>query len=312
MKIKNKKLFQSLRENTMISIKIYSNLVSKSIILAKLSRIITKYFYFFGIGSALNRYDNSLTLYSAFADKRLYIEYNIQDKFINFGSGAFFHKRWKNYDYPGQTEYYKAIQGINGKDFAEIDLCAENLTIPEDDESVTLIYCAHTLEHLDKQSSIRFLRECFRIMKKNGVMRLALPNTRNDFYLLRCIEAQKKIEKELRQNYIRDAAFHMLADTSCFEFEELEKLLNLSSFESLSFYNDVIRQYPKKGEFNPNYPERHINYWDLSILIEITERIGFKCVIPTYLGSSIASPFENIHVFDTTEPHTAFYAEIIK
>ena len=158
---KKKRLFSSLRENTIFAIRFYFKSVSASFFLPKVSRFINKNLYWMGLGSSLNRYDNSLTLYSSFADKKLYSSYAQNDKFINFGSGAFFHKRWTNYDYPGQSGYYQNLQGIEGKDFYSIDLNNINLKIPEIDESVELIYCSHTLEHLDNQSSLKVLNECF-------------------------------------------------------------------------------------------------------------------------------------------------------
>ena len=49
--------------------------------------------------------------------------------------------------------------------FFHIDLCAKNLVIPENNETVSLIYCSHTLEHLALEASKRFLQECYRILK---------------------------------------------------------------------------------------------------------------------------------------------------
>ena len=61
------------------------------------------------------------------------------------------------------------------RDFFHIDLCAKNLFIPEADNSVSLIYCSHTLEHLSKKASKRFLKECFRILN-NGSRELFTKN----------------------------------------------------------------------------------------------------------------------------------------
>ena len=301
-----------MRENTIKAVKIYLHSASTSYFLPKLSRFINNRLYPIGLGSALNRYDNSFTLYSSSADKRLYSYYQKDDKFINFGSGAFFHGRWKNYDYPGQSPYYQSIQGKKDEDFISIDLCEKDLKVPEGENSVALIYCSHTLEHLDKASSHRFLSECFRILKKDGVMRVALPNTKNDFYLMRCLHFQNTVDKILNNKYILEATSHVLADTAKLDFDEVVKLLEKSKCKSELFYNNTIERYPEMAVFDGKNPERHINYWDLDSLIETANEIGFTCVIPAYQGSSVAPPFTNLHVFDTTEPHIAFYADIIK
>ena len=308
----DKKLWLSQRENCISAIRFYSRAVSKSIVLPRISRIINKYFYGIGFGSSINRYDNSFTIYSAKKDKALYTNFSHTDRFLNFGSGAFFHKRWVNYDYPGQSPYYKNLQGVLGKDFHAIDLCEERLRIPEDDMSVSLIYCSHTLEHLDNESSERFLSECFRILRKNGILRLALPNTRNDFHLLHWLGSQDNASESIINSYTRDATSHILSDTQNMELSEINRLLQSSNFKSNSFYKKVISEYSQYGEFDGNNPERHINYWDFQELINSTSKIGFSFTLPTYQGSSVSSPFTNLHVFDTTEPHIAFYADIIK
>ncbi len=310
--IEDKKLNIILNEIKIPAIKLHLNKISSSHFLPKLSRFINKKFYHLGVGSSINRYDNTITFYSSFADKKNYSSYTKNEKFLNFGSGAFFHNKWKNYDYPGQTPYYRNIQGKKNKDFFEIDLCDENLNITESDNSITLIYCSHTLEHLDQQSSKRFLKECYRILKKNGIIRLALPNTKNDFNLVRCLNSQSSVNENVKKNYILDATFHLLADTGKLDFHSIIELLNQSNFESHLFYKNVIKKFPEMAVFDANKPERHISYWDYDNLIEVTKDIGFNYIIPSYQGSSVASPFCNIHVFDNTGPHNTFCADIIK
>ena len=309
---KKKRLFSSLRENTIFAIRFYFKSVSSSFFLPKVCRFINKNLYWTGLGSSFNRYNNSLTLYSSFADKKLYSSYVENGKFINFGSGAFFHKRWKNYDYPGNSSFYKAIQGKPGKDFNPIDLCDENLKVPEVDNSVDLIYCSHTLEHIDKKSSHRFLKECYRILKKGGVLRVALPNTKNDFYLLRCLMRQNEVHDDVKKNYIQDATHHVLADTKTIKMENILEVLDKASFKSNEFYNLLVKEYPTMASFDGNNPERHINYWDFDNLIEVMSEFGFELTIPAYRGSSVARPFCNLHVFDNTEPQISLYADIIK
>ena len=304
--------FTSHREKTIGALRFFSKKVNSSYLLPKLSRLINKYFYRLGLGSAINRYDNSFTIYSAKSDKSLYKDYSKNDIFINFGSGAFFHNRWKNYDYPGQSLYYKSLLGLEGKDFRAIDLCKANLTIPEKSDSVQLIYCSHTLEHIDLESSKRFLSECYRILKKDGVLRVVLPNTKNDFYLLRCIMSQSNKNFALIQDYIDSVVRHIITDTKFLETSEIDEILKIANYDSENFYDEVIKRYRSFSEFKGTDPGRHINYWDFNNLMNVTSKLGFSFCIPFYQGTSIASPFKNLNVFDNTESHIAIYADIIK
>lgn len=300
------------RQNTIRSLKYYSKNISSSFLLPKLSRLINKYLYNFGFGSAINRYQNSFTIYSSSEDKKLYRNYSKDDKFLNFGSGAFFHKFWTNYDYQGQSKYYQNLQGTEGQDFFSINLCNENLKIPEKNNSISLIYCSHTLEHLDDQSSYFFLKECFRILKKNGVLRLNLPNTKNHFDLMNLLLSQRQVNKHIEEKYIRDATWKILSDTSKINIKEITKLLKESKYKSSDFYKRAKKKYSHSTIFDGNNPERHINYWDFEKLIYISSIIGFGFVIPTYQCTSVALPFKNNHIFDNTESHASFYADIVK
>ena len=48
--------------------------------------------------------------------------------------------------------------------------------IPFTDNSVSLVYCSHMLEHLHKDEAISFLLEVLRVLKPGGILRLAVPD----------------------------------------------------------------------------------------------------------------------------------------
>ena len=63
-----------------------------------------------------------------------------------------------------------AKKGNNGwitVDILGADIC-HDLTkgIPLPDESVDLIYTSHTLEHIPFNDLVKFIKECFRVLKK--------------------------------------------------------------------------------------------------------------------------------------------------
>jgi len=175
-----------------------------------------------------------------------------------------------------------------------------------------LIYCSHTLEHLEVGAGYRFLSECFRVLKPGGVLRVALPNTKNDFYTLRCLFKDHRDDKSLRNLFLRQAATHIITDTKSLDFNELKEAIVSNEFRAHDFFKTINEMYPHFTTFNENNPERHISYWDQEILITITKKIGFRYCIPMLQGASLARPFTNINVFDNTEPHTAIYADIMK
>lgn len=310
MNVSGIKLIKSHRDSYLPAVRLYSKRVSSSYFLPKLSRFINEFIYGLGIGAALNRYDNSFTTYLSSADRRLYEKYSVDEIFCNFGSGAFYHNKWKNYDYPGQSDYYVNLQGVKGKHYTPIDLCATELHIPENDSSVALIYSGHTLEHLEANSAINFLRECYRILKSGGVMRLALPSNTNNFDFNRYLNMQNGSNENLKDKYKRETASHVLTDTKNLSIEDINELFLKSNGQPKQFYDLASKRVSVK--FDGANPERHITFWDYEKLINLMREIGFSLCIPVYQGSSSVPPFTNINVFDTTEPHMSFYVEVVK
>jgi predicted SAM-dependent methyltransferase len=85
-------------------------------------------------------------------------------KLLNLGCGSVFSKEdnWTNIDF---------ISSSN-------DVISHNLTkgIPFPNESYDVVYHSHVLEHFSKDEAIAFLKECYRVLKPNGVMRIAVPD----------------------------------------------------------------------------------------------------------------------------------------
>jgi len=301
----------STRDKSIRAVRFYSKNLHRTKIIFILSRIINRYIYRFGIGSVVNRYDSSLTIYSSLEDKKLYQDYPHGSIFCNFGSGAFFHKFWKNYDFPGQSKLYKTIQGKLGRDFFSVDLSDDKLKISEDDSSVSLIYCSHTLEHVNEKSGKRFLNECFRILLPDGVLRISLPTLGNEIYIMSLLNKQK-LSNKFKKNLAKSLAKRVLSDAS----EQFSADTNLELFIEANFnaakYYRLAQEKGVDISFRPENPERHISFWDLQKIINISQKIGFKFTIPTLENISLSDPFKNSHVFDNTETQQSFYIELVK
>lgn len=87
--------------------------------------------------------------------------------------------RWVNkllYRFAGSAAYYSFDQFneiITKKTLNFADL---RCRIPLADESTEVIYCSHILEHLTKKDGMQLLNECFRVLKKEGLLRLVVPD----------------------------------------------------------------------------------------------------------------------------------------
>lgn len=83
-------------------------------------------------------------------------------KLLNLGCGNHFHKDWLNIDFISRSDFVTLHNLLKG--------------IPLEDEFVNVVYHSHVLEHFSKRDGLIFMKECFRVLKPNGIIRIAVPD----------------------------------------------------------------------------------------------------------------------------------------
>lgn len=83
-------------------------------------------------------------------------------KKLNIGCGGTYHPDWVNLDVAPADPNVLTVNINNG--------------LPFSSESATACYSSHVLEHLDKAGASNLIAECFRVLKRGGVIRLAVPD----------------------------------------------------------------------------------------------------------------------------------------
>jgi predicted SAM-dependent methyltransferase len=81
---------------------------------------------------------------------------------LNLGCGSVFNSSWRNLDIDPvlkSVEKWHAQEGI-----------------PASSGSIDVVYHSHLLEHLKKEDGERLLKESFRVLKPNGILRIAVPD----------------------------------------------------------------------------------------------------------------------------------------
>lgn len=109
-------------------------------------------------------------------------------KLLNLGCGYRFHPDWINVDF---TSTGKGV-------------IAYNLTqgIPFPDDSFDVVYHSHMLEHLPKEGAKIFLKECYRVLRPQGIIRVVIPDLEQIVKnYLRELEKAKLGEEEAKYNY---------------------------------------------------------------------------------------------------------------
>lgn len=83
-------------------------------------------------------------------------------KYLNLGCGSRFHHEWTNVDFTSTGDR----------------VIAHNLTqgIPFPEAFFDVVYHSHLLEHFSKTQAESFLRECFRVLRPQGILRVVVPD----------------------------------------------------------------------------------------------------------------------------------------
>ena len=83
-------------------------------------------------------------------------------KYLNLGCGTHFSPEWTNIDFVSQSKHVIPYDLTKG--------------IPFPDYHFNVVYHSHVLEHIPKPEVDFFMNECFRVLKKGGIIRLVVPD----------------------------------------------------------------------------------------------------------------------------------------
>jgi predicted SAM-dependent methyltransferase len=90
------------------------------------------------------------------------MENNSQISYLNLGCGIHFHPDWINVDFDK-----------TGKDVIVTNLLDK---IPFENDFAQVIYHSHLLEHFTKADAQKFIGDCYRVLKSNGIIRVVVPD----------------------------------------------------------------------------------------------------------------------------------------
>ncbi len=97
-------------------------------------------------------------------------------KKYNLGCGPKIYENFLNVGFWQQLEagrIYKDLNGTSNTYMLNHDL---RLGIPAADNTLDLVYHSHMLEHLTYQEGILFIKNCLRVLKPGGTMRVLVPD----------------------------------------------------------------------------------------------------------------------------------------
>jgi hypothetical protein len=275
-------------------------------IIAVVLRAMRPVLYVLGIGVYYDRYGKQLSFYSYRQDSRCY-EGVDGLSYVNIGSGGFVHRRWTNYDYPGQSKYYQRLQGRSGIDFHPIDLRHELPDCPAG--SVRLIYMSHTIEHLCFEVAARVIRHGWTLLADGGCFRIVVPDVKRLFEYAKVSTAGTGSDDFLSPAELAKLSYtpSLLAKAA-----DIEHLFSVSDrFED--FAAGLVRLADANGLSAQEYPpDYHLSFWTPESLRAAATAAGYSGFRVTLKNVSDYALFQNQWVFDTTVPEMSLYCDLTK
>src|ERR1700683_4765801 len=124
---------------------------------------------------------------------------------LNLGCGSKVLDGWINVDYAlgARLARVPLVRALNRKlRLFDLDwdhrIYLHDLSkqFPWADNTIDIVYSSHTLEHFTKEDGQRFIAECHRVLRKDGILRIVIPDLRYivDRYIEGSIRADDFVE----------------------------------------------------------------------------------------------------------------------
>jgi predicted SAM-dependent methyltransferase len=142
------------------------------------------------------------------------------------------------YRFTGSNRYYTWEQFcdiIKGHVFVHHDL---SYGIPFSDNTADYIYSSHFVEHMFKKEALNLFNESYRVLKKGGVMRIAVPDLA---YAVSLYNSGEKVAMLEKYFFVDDNDSSFSRHKYMYDYEMLKTLLSDAGFK------DITRCVYRKG-----------------------------------------------------------------
>lgn len=144
-------------------------------------------------------------------------------------------------------------------------------------------------------------RECFRVLKEGGVLRVACPDAE---YLYNVSKCGKRYWEWIRPWFeARDLEFDNIRPVDCLISEICTpKLIDFGWLDNKEDYakafepmdmDQFLRFVTKDVPYNVQYVGDHINFWTFEKMVTLLRDAGFKTIIRSKCGASICYEMQN-------------------
>lgn len=153
---------------------------------------------------------------------------------------SFYKKTWASKRYSFE-DYLKKINSVR---IIHHDL---SYGIPIRTESVKYIFTSHFLEHITEETAKNLLNECFRVLKKGGLIRIIVPDFDEEIK-----ELEEKIKSYRKNSDTKELQKYLTVPEHNSEFGFHKRIYNFEELKSIlekSGFKKVARKKSRQGNF---------------------------------------------------------------
>ena len=174
--------------------------------------------------------------------------------------------------------------------------------IPRKDDFYDFVYASHVLEHINQTKTISFLSEIRRVMRKDAVLRIIIPDAKKS--MIKFLNGENFPLFERRKNRYSSKNHNNKNYVPMTNFEAMR-----GCFVSISGQQSLHRQYE-------NSALAHQNAWDFESIKADLQRSGFeeRNIFKSNYGKSISGDISYEKLLDTEARQfdRSLYVEVVK
>lgn len=239
---------------------------------------------------------------------------NLDNKiYLNIGSGPNFKdQKTISLDYDDKPEKVGHRANLN------IDLnfnLSSYEKLPFVDNRFKGIYTSHCIEHLTDDNADHVIGEVYRVLKKDGVFRIIVPDIskyfnaydNNDLYFFNWIRNKMPYKYDSWLRFItREFAGNSVDDFS--DEDLIKKYKELGTQKYCKFFGKLSND---NSDISRNIPDVHKSYWDSKKMSETLKKIGFKNISKKSQFEGTISHFvsKSNTMFNSTRPYISLFYE---
>lgn len=271
-------------------------------------------FFFYKLLNLINKNNQFIISIQKISKKKFLNEdYNESKKNLNIGSGGYSIEGFLDLDFV--SERYTKVRTQN---FIPYDIRKDK--IPFNNNTVDNIFCSHVIEHIEEEYTRIFIKECSRVLKKNGVLRITCPDSR---FLYEMLTNDKRFYLQKRYfNWFlsRGVSFDEVDEIDCFIREISTSKLRIFSDKNkfyydfvknnLTNYSKIISILSKDNKLDTKNIGNHISSYDFEKIKKISSNF-FNRVIQSRFQASVSQDMRS-KSFDNTCPEMSMYVDLVK